>query len=247
MISVVMPAHNEQGYLEAAVKTVVTGLRERGAGFEVVVAENGSLDGSSVEADHLGELYGEVVVVHLAEADYGRALRAGFLASHGEIVANFDVDFVDLAFLDRALEILEDPAVSMVIGSKRAPGSVDQRGPGRKLVTTVFTVMLRTGFGLGVSDTHGIKAMRRAALLPVVESCTFGKDIYDTEVVLRAERSGLVLEEIPVSVAEVRPARTPIARRIPRSLLGLARLRVALWRGGEGRRGEGRPGQTQAG
>jgi glycosyltransferase involved in cell wall biosynthesis len=232
MISVVMPAHNEHGYLEAAVKTVVTGLRDRGADFEVVVAENGSLDGSTLEADHLAELYREVVVVHLPEADYGRALRAGFLASHGQIVANFDVDFVDLGFLDRALAILEDPTVSMVIGSKRAPGSLDRRGAGRKLVTTVFTVMLRHGFGLGVSDTHGIKAMRRSALLPVVESCTFGKDIYDTEVVLRAERRGVAVAEIPVSVAEVRPARTPIVRRIPRSLVGLARLRVALWRSG---------------
>jgi len=233
MISVVMPPHNEQGYLEPAVKTVVTGLRDRGAEFEVIVAENGSVDGSPAEADHLAELYREVEVVHLADADYGRALRAGFLASHGEIVTNFDVDFVDLVFLDRALEIMQDDSVAVVVGSKKAPGSLDQRSAGRKLVTTVFTLMLRRGFGLGVSDTHGIKSMRRAALLPVVGSCTFGKDIYDTEVVLRAERAGLTIREIPVSVVEVRPARTPIARRIPRSLLGLARLRIALWRGGD--------------
>lgn len=232
MISVVMPAHNEQGYLESAVKSVVTGLRERGAEFEVVVAENGSVDGSAVDADHLAELYNEVCVLHLPDADYGRALRAGFLATHGEIVANFDVDFVDLTFLDGALQLLERPEVALVVGSKKAPGAVDQRSAGRKLVTTVFTLMLRRGFGLGVTDTHGIKAMRRSSLLPIVQSCVSGKDIYDTEVVLRAERSGLTVEEMPVSVAEVRPARTPIARRIPRTLVGLARLRLRLWRAG---------------
>ena len=232
MISVVMPAHNEQGYLESAVKSVVTGLRERGAEFEVVVAENGSVDGSAVDADHLAELYNEVCVLHLPDADYGRALRAGFLATHGEIVANFDVDFVDLTFLDGALQLLERPEVALVVGSKKAPGAVDQRSAGRKLVTTVFTLMLRRGFGLGVTDTHGIKAMRRSSLLPIVQSCVSGKDIYDTEVVLRAERSGLTVEEMPVSVAEVRPARTPIARRIPRTLVGLARLRLTLWRAG---------------
>jgi glycosyltransferase involved in cell wall biosynthesis len=228
MISVVMPAHNEQGYLESAARSVITGLRDRGLEFEVVVVQNGSVDGTAVEADRLGELHSEVVVVHLPQADYGRALRAGFLASHGDIVANFDVDFVDLGFLDRALGILEDPGIAIVVGSKRAPGAVDQRGAGRKLVTTVFTLILRRGFGLGVSDTHGIKALRRQPLVPVVESCAFGKDIYDTEVVLRAERSGLNVAEIPVIVAEIRPPRTPIARRIPRSLLGLARLRWAL-------------------
>lgn len=232
MISVVMPAHNEQGYLEPAVKSVVTGLRDRGAEFELLIAENGSVDDSAVEADHLAELYREVAVLHLPDADYGRALRAGFLATHGEIVANFDVDFVDLVFLDRALQVLEHPEVALVVGSKKAPGAVDQRSAGRKLVTTVFTLMLRRGFGLGVTDTHGVKAFRRSSLVPVVESCVFGQDIYDTEVVLRAERAGLTVEEIPVSVAEVRPARTPILRRILRSLLGLARLRLTLWRGG---------------
>ena len=60
MISVVMPAHNEQGYLESAVKSVVTGLRDRRLEFEVVVAENGSVDGSAVEADHHRELLTEV-------------------------------------------------------------------------------------------------------------------------------------------------------------------------------------------
>ena len=170
--------------------------------------------------------------MHLPQADYGRSLRSGFLASLGVNVSNFDVDFGDLGFLDQALQILGDAGVSVVVGSKRAPGAVDQRGAGRKLVTTVFTLMLRHGFRLGVTDTHGIKAMRRSSLLPIIESCTFGKDIYDTEVILRAERAGLRVVEVPVSVAEVRPARTPIIRRIPRSLLGLARLRIALWRAG---------------
>lgn len=248
MISVVMPAHNELGYLEPAVKSVVAGLRERGGAFEVVVAENGSSDGSDAEADQLGETHEEVRVLHQGAADYGRALRAGFLASQGQIVVNFDVDFVDLRFMDRALELLDDPTVALVVGSKRAPGSLDQRGAGRKLVTTVFTVILRRGFGLGVSDTHGVKAMRRAALESIVESCRFGNDIFDTEVIIRAERAGLKVVEVPVEVAEVRPARTGIVGRIPRSLLGLARLRVALWAGAVGldrrhRRGDGDQGR----
>lgn len=229
MISVVMPAHNEQGYLEPAVQSVVAGLRERGEDFEIIVAENGSVDGSTASADHLGEIHDAVRVLHQPVADYGRALRAGFLASQGQIVVNFDVDFVDLHFMDRALELLEDPTVALVVGSKRAPGSLDQRGAGRRLVTMVFTVILRRGFGLGVSDTHGVKAMRRSDLANIVDSCQFGRDIFDTEVVLRAERAGLRVVEIPVEVAEIRPARTGIMRRIPRSLFGLARLRLALW------------------
>lgn len=230
MISVVMPAHNEEDYLEAAVKGVVSGLRDRALDFEVIVVENGSTDSTGAAADELRRTYHELVVLRSAEADYGQALRRGFLHAQGDIVVNFDVDLVDLGFLDEAVAVLTDDSVVAVIGSKRAEGATDERSPIRKLITAGFGLLLQRGFGLGVSDTHGLKALRRLPLETLVRQCQFGKDIFDTELVLRAERAGLRLVEIPVSVADQRPPRTPIASRIPRTLLGLGRLRWALWR-----------------
>lgn len=230
VISVVMPAHNEQGYLEPAVKSVVTALSNRPGGFEVIVAENGSVDSTADEARRLAEGYDTVTVLNLGVADYGRALREGFLRSRGDIVVNFDVDLVNLGFLDRAVALLQESGAAIVIGSKRSPGADDRRGPGRRLITAAFSTVLRVGFGLRTSDTHGLKAMRRAPLAGLVEECRFGKDIFDTELILRAERAGLRVEEIPVTVTDTRPPRTPIARRIPRTLVGLVRLRVALGR-----------------
>jgi hypothetical protein len=75
-----------------------------------------------------------------------------------------------------------------------------------------------------------MKAMRRELVLPIVEQCRFGTDLFDTELVLRAEASGLGVVEIPVTVVEQRPSRTSIARRAVRSMTGLLRLRIALWR-----------------
>lgn len=236
MISIVMPAHNEESYLEPAVKSVVDGVRDRGHQFEVIIAENGSTDRTGAELAELLSTYGEVLAVRLHEADYGAALRAGFLAATGDVVINFDVDFVDLSFLDEALVLLRDQRVAVVVGSKRAPGAVDGRGLRRRTITNVFSFILRAGFGLGVSDTHGIKAMRRAAIEPFVTRCQFGQDVFDTELILRTERAGLLVVETPVSVEELRPARTPIWARIPRSLLRLAQLRITLWQ--ENRRGD---------
>jgi glycosyltransferase involved in cell wall biosynthesis len=230
MISVIMPAHNEQGYLEPAVKAVVSGLAGRPLDFEVVVAENGSTDATHADAEELARTYPEVKVLHWPVADYGLALRHGFLAAAGEVVVNFDVDLVDIGFLERALDALDDSSVAVVIGSKRAAGANDERRLARRVVTAVYSYVLRRGFGLSVSDTHGLKALRREPLLPVVERCRFGGDLFDTELVLRAERLGLKVVEIPVSVADTRPSRTAISRRIVRSLRGLAALRVALWR-----------------
>jgi glycosyltransferase involved in cell wall biosynthesis len=230
MISVVMPSHNEEAYLEMAVAATVAGMRDRELSFEVIINENGSSDRTLDEARRMEALYTEVQVLTSPTADYGLALRDGFLVARGEVVVNFDVDLVDLDFVDRALPLI-DGGVHVVVGSKRAPGAEDQRGSARKLVTAVFSGILKHGFGLGISDTHGLKAMSRAPVLELVERCRYTGDIFDTELVLRSQRAGLRVAEIPVTVAERRPPRTAIARRIPRSLLGLVRLRVSFWRG----------------
>jgi glycosyltransferase involved in cell wall biosynthesis len=235
-LSVVVPAHNEEAYLRGAIDEIVAGLRRREEPFEVVICENGSGDRTAELAATLADTVGEVRWLHLGAADYGQALRAGFLSARGELVVNFDVDLVDLAFLDQALTVARRNEVSIVIGTKRGVGAEDSRAFGRRAVTGVFSLVLRHGFGLRASDTHGLKLLRRAPLVPIVEASRSGADIFDTEVVLRAERAGLDVEEIPVHVVEQRPPRTPILTRIPRTLLGLARLRLALW----WRRGGGR-------
>jgi len=231
LLTVVMPAFNEAEILETSVKTVVEGLRERGDAFEVVIVENGSTDGTNAIADSLATSFPEVRVEHRAVADYGRALRAGLLSARGEIVVNFDTDFFDLDFLAAAIARVREPnGPTIVVGSKRGEGASDSRAPLRKLATAVFSTVLRVAFGLHVSDTHGIKAMRRAAVEPFARACTFGQDLFDTELILRVERAGLQTAEIPVGVEELRPARTSIARRVPRTLLGLVKLRIALFR-----------------
>jgi glycosyltransferase involved in cell wall biosynthesis len=228
VISVVMPAHNEEGYLEPAVKTVVTALSAGADRFEVIVVENGSTDATAAEAARLEAAYPAVRAVRLAVADYGAALRRGFTEAAGDVVVNFDVDLVNLDFLERAVATLESARADVVVGSKRTYGSEDRRGLARRAVTATFSLVLRWGFGLHISDTHGLKVLRRSTLLPLVERCRFGQDIFDTELIIRAERAGLRVEELPVRVRDTRPPRTPIARRIPRTLAGLARLWWAL-------------------
>jgi glycosyltransferase involved in cell wall biosynthesis len=226
-----MPAFNEAEILATSVKEVVTGLRERAEPFEVVVVENGSTDGTLALARELERELPEVRVIHRDEADYGRALRAGLLAATGAVVVNFDADYFDLSFLDAAVARVRAPGgPAVVVGSKRAEGATDNRSRLRRVATWVFSTILRAGFGLRVSDTHGMKAMRRADLEPFAQRCVFGQDLFDTELILRAERAGHATAEIPVTVRELRPARSSFLSRVPRTLRGLWKLRVTLWR-----------------
>ena len=231
LISVILPAHNEADLLEQAVAEVVAGMRSRDDRFEVVIVENGSSDDTAGIGQRLAGQYPEVQMMSLAVADYGAALRAGFLAASGEIVVNFDVDFCDLDFLDRAVSMMRGPdSPVVVVGSKRHPGSTDTRSWPRRLVTSVFSSTLRIAFGLRVSDTHGVKALRRVPLVPIVERCGSRQDLFDTELILRAERAGFRSAEIPTRVLELRPARSSMLRRLPRTVAGLGRLRLALWK-----------------
>jgi glycosyltransferase involved in cell wall biosynthesis len=240
-LSVVMPAHNEESYLPGAVRRVAETLVDRQIAYEILVCENGSSDRTVEVAEQLQVEHAELKLLRLPEPDYGRALRAGFLAAQGELVANVDVDAVDVSFFDQALARMEAPdQPAIVIGSKRAAGAADERTFVRRAVSEVFSGVLRYGFGLSVSDTHGLKLLRREPLVDMVRVCGLGTDIFDTELVLRAERAGLVVTELPITVIEQRPARSSIARRIPRTLLGLAKLRVVLWRSAPRRRRPGR-------
>jgi glycosyltransferase involved in cell wall biosynthesis len=224
-----MPAHNEQDYLAGAVAEVVAGLRSRGTPFEVIVSENGSTDRTLEVASFLADAYPEVRLETSPRADYGEALRQGFLAARGDVVANFDVDYVDLSFLDAAMaRLTADGGPAIVVASKRTPGAVDTRPFGRRLITATFSLILRVGFGLSVSDTHGMKLLRRAEVAPLVEVSRCDADLFDTELVLRAERAGLGVDELPVTVHDTRPPRSSIVSRMLRSTTGLVRLRMAL-------------------
>lgn len=229
--SVVMPAHNEEDFLARSVHEVVCGLRAREDPFEVLVIENGSSDATHALASALADELTEVSVRTIDHADYGLALRTGLLAAKGNIVVNFDVDYYDLGFIERATSVIgDDPRPAIVVGSKRAPGANDTRSWARRAVTWAFAALLRIGFRLEVSDTHGMKALVRGRVAPLVSACRFDADLFDTELVIRAERAGLGVAEIPVTVSERRPSRTSIARRVPRTIWGLVRLRLALWR-----------------
>jgi glycosyltransferase involved in cell wall biosynthesis len=232
MISIVMPAYNEAAMLEASVRDVVDGMRGLGLPFEVHVVENGSTDGTPAVAARLAEQMPEVATLSMRAADYGEALRTGLLEASGDVAVIFDVDYYDLDFLKVALALLDvtdaptGPAI--VVGSKRAPGARDDRTWLRRSATSVFSGILRHGFGLTLSDTHGMKVLNLLVLRNAVRACRSGDDLFDTELIIRAEHSGLLTAEVPVTVTELRPSRTSIARRVPRTLIGLAALRMRL-------------------
>ena len=90
--------------------------------------------------------------------------------------------------------------------------------------TKVINGLLRVSLGFKGTDTHGLKAFRRQSLLPVIEQCVVDRDMFASELVIRSERLGLRLVEIPLELEEKRTPSIQLGKRVPRVLKNLAQL-----------------------
>lgn len=225
-ISVVIPVHNEADYVGRALKELFGEIADLPMPITVLLAENGSTDGTAEAVRDLMPTYPDLALLELPTPDYGAAMRAGFLATDGAWVVNFDIDYFSVDFLRFVLDVGAD--ADIVLASKRADGSDDRRGPMRRFATFTFNQILRFVLASGVSDTHGMKAIRREVIDDIAAAVISTQDLFDTELVVRAERAGYRIVEVPALVEEKREAKTSLAKRVPRTLRGVWRIRRSL-------------------
>jgi len=239
-VSIVIPVYNEEGILREAVTELLEGFdfvrRELGTpelSFEIIIAENGSRDRTAELAQHLSDDYPEVRAFSLGEPNYGKALRRGILEAHGTFVICEEIDLCDLDFHRRALEHLRHGDCDMVIGSKAMKGASDERPLLRRAATRIINGMLRVALDFRGTDTHGLKAFVRATLVPIVEACVIDRDLFASELVIRAGRADLHVLEIPIKLHEKRPPAINLVKRVPHVLRGLAKLTYVIRFGGK--------------
>ena len=227
-VSVVIPVYNEEAILRSSIVDLVDRMDTLGFSYELLLAENGSTDGTRAACLELTTRFPRVRFRETGEPNYGKALRDGILNARGALVICDEIDLCDTDFYVRALALLEDPSVDFVVGSKAMEGAKDERPLYRRTGTRVINGLLRVSLGFRGTDTHGLKAFRRDRLIPVVEACLIDRDLFASELVIRAERSGLGVREIPVRVLEKRPPSVDLAKRVPNVLKNLAKLFVAI-------------------
>lgn len=227
-LTIVVPVYNEAAFVPEALPKLIAAIEEVGSPYTIRVIENGSTDGTArVVADVAGD--SNVVVESLAEPDYGAAMRQGFLNANSDWVVNFDIDYFSGSFLNQVLS--QPDGVDIVIGSKRDPRSEDRRPLIRRIATWIFNLLLTVILRSKVTDTHGMKGFRRRVVEDIAPKVISTKDLFDTELVVRAERAGYSIVEVPVVVEEMRTARSSLIRRAPRTVAGLLRMRRLLREG----------------
>ncbi|MGI5860425.1 MAG: glycosyltransferase family 2 protein [Myxococcales bacterium] len=227
-ISIVIPVYNEAAIVQSAVEELVRALDEQQLDYELILAENGSSDSTPEIVDGLASRLPRLRALHVGEPNYGRALKEGILSARGTYVISDEIDLCDVDFYQRALPLLRSGEAEMVVGSKAARGARDERPVLRRLGTKVINGVLRVSLGFRGTDTHGLKAFRRDALLPVARACLVDKDMFASELVIRAGRMGRRVVEIPVVVHEKRKPTINLVRRVPNVMKNIGKLVYAI-------------------
>jgi glycosyltransferase involved in cell wall biosynthesis len=223
-ITVVIPVYNEASIVASAGEELAQGLEARKWDYEIIFAENGSKDSTPQILEAMCEKNPRLRWFHSETPNYGSALKRGILEARGEYVVCDEIDLCDLVFYDRALPLLTEQSYDLVVGSKAAKGASDQRPLFRRFATRAHNKMLKLTLGFRGTDTHGLKAFRRAQMLPVIDRCVVDMDVFASEFVVRAWRDGLKVVEIPIQLHEKRQPSIHLLRRVPNVLKNVAKL-----------------------
>ncbi len=227
-VSIVVPVFDEEAILHAAVVDLRERLAPHRLDYELILAENGSRDATPRIAEELCARYPELRLERSPRPDYGHALRQGISKARGRFVICEEIDLCDVDFQLRALALLRAGSADFVIGSKLIGGARDERPPLRHALSLLYTGVLHALFDFGGTDTHGLKAFRRDAVLPIVRACRVDRDVFASELVIRAYREPLRVVEIPVRVLEKRPPSINLLGRVPGVVSDLWQLTRAI-------------------
>ena len=226
--SVVIPVFNEEEVVLESANKIYKICLEMNKPFEIIFSENGSTDNTVKLIETFIGDKDNCFMINSSIANYGLALKNGFESVKNDIVISFDIDYFSKKFLVQALQLNEN--IVALVASKRLSESEDERTLIRKMATSVFVFILKLLFRTSLSDTHGMKAIRKCNIEKEINNVISTQDIFDTELLIRIERSGFKISEVPAKVNEIRPSVSVIFTRIPRTLKSLFKLRFQLFK-----------------
>ena len=235
-LEVVIPCLNEVAALPVGVRRLHAYMGGALAGYDwgIVIADNGSTDGTLAQAAALAAEFQEVRYIRLEERGRGRALRQAWTESAADIVAYMDVDLAtDLAHLPEMAAAVASGEWDIAIGSRLLPGSrVVGRSLKREITSRGYSLLFRALFLTTFRDAQcGFKAVsRRAAddLAPLVADNGW---FFDSELLILAQKCGYRIRELPVHWTDDPDSRVRILRTAWEDVKGLLRLKF----GGVGR------------
>ena len=231
-LSFVLPAFNEEDFIENTLGMIDSVFRNRRLQYEIVVVNDGSRDETLARAMRYANKNMHVKVVSYAKnLGKGYAVKAGFMQTTGDVVVFADSDMdIDLNTISSYLVALEKGDI--VIASKWHPNSKVDIPMVRRILSHSFNVLVRIFTGVKLSDTQvGLKAMKKSAFVTVFPRLSVKRYAFDVELLVVSNLYGLKTVEMPTNLKISTGYFSPIdVWRMFNDLLGIAyRLRIIHW------------------
>ncbi len=230
-VDVVIPVLNEERELERSVQTVRAFLTKKlPCRWRIVVADNGSVDGTAEAGRNLARSSSDVQFVRLERRGRGRALRRAWLESSADIVCYMDVDLsTELEALPKAIRAMTEGHCDLAVGSRLLPGSKITRSLKREVISRTYNFLVKALLHTRFSDAQcGFKALTREVVETIVPQVRDESWFFDTELLVLAERFGFRIQDLPVVWNDDADSRVRILRTAWEDVRGLFRLRRLL-------------------
>jgi dolichyl-phosphate beta-glucosyltransferase len=227
-VTLVLPVYNGAAYAARSAETAAELLAARCASWEVVVVDDGSLDGT---ADSVGTVTGEGIRLVRLETNTGKfgALKAGMREARGRCRVFTDADLpFDLAAIPYMVRLVNERGFHLVIGDRTLRESEyhDHVRPPRRLASRSFSFFVRLLVTGGLFDTQcGLKALRADvadALFPLLLDDGFAGDV---ELLYVALKYNLEIKRIPVRLLRSEPTTVRLLAHAGPMLASIARLK----------------------
>jgi glycosyltransferase involved in cell wall biosynthesis len=230
-LSLVLPAYNERDSIEVSLDALDRVVKDTKLRYEIVVVDDGSTDGTRLNAARYANRNGHVrVISYDRNVGKGYAIKTGFMQATGDAVVFVDSDLeIDLGTISKYVEALQHGDIA--IACKWHPESVVEMPMTRRILSHVFNALVRLMTGSKLRDTQaGLKAMKRSAFKDIFPRLSVKRYAFDVELLTVASLYGLKVVEMPVNLRMRALFSLKEVWNMFLDLLGITyRLRVLRW------------------
>jgi len=209
-LTIILPMHNEEKRVERCVEEVEKACRRITDNYEIIIAEDGSKDSTYEVAKRIAKKNPRILLLHSAKRlGRGRALSLALRKAKGEVSVYMDADLSsNITHLGELVSRIRKGAV-IATGSRMLPTSSTKRSIVRGVASKAFNFLVRALLGSKLYDHQcGFKAFNTKKVKELLNEVEDRHWFWDTELLVRAQRKGLRVDEIPIEWSEKSRAST---------------------------------------
>lgn len=229
----VVPVYNEEKIIRNSILKLYNYFKKNiNYNWKIVIVDNGSKDKTLEISNNLVKEFSRLEVIHIEKRGRGRALKDAWTRYSADVFGYCDVDLAtDISYVKPLLNSILLEGSDLVVGNRYLKDSSSKRNLLRKFYSKTYLWLIGCFFRTDLTDFQcGFKAVNLRVVRNLVKKVRDDNWFFDSELLIRAEKQGYRIKEIPVNWTEMRvnDSRVRVFRVFIDYLRGLIRLKKEL-------------------